>query len=105
MGWFASEHFAFRGDAEWSEFVKTIFPESTYLPDCLSESNYLAESTNYRHAQLDLIYFDAGGGHRASAKALISVAEQQHRSWHINLINLRDLLEPADVIRRLTGVR
>ena len=64
-----------------------------------------SESTNYPEAQLDLIYFDAGGGHRASAKALISVAEQQHRSWHINLINLRDLLEPADVIRRLTGVR
>jgi 1,2-diacylglycerol 3-beta-galactosyltransferase len=63
------------------------------------------ESTNYPDAQLDLIYFDAGGGHRASARALISAAEQQHRSWQINPINLRDLLEPADVIRRLTGVR
>ncbi len=63
------------------------------------------ESTSYSDAQLDLIYFDAGGGHRASARALISAAEQQHRSWQINPINLRDLLEPADVIRRLTGVR
>ena len=63
------------------------------------------ESTNYPDAQLDLIYFDAGGGHRASARALISAAERQHRSWQINPINLRDLLEPADVIRRLTGVR
>ncbi len=63
------------------------------------------ESTNHPDAQLDLIYFDAGGGHRASARALISAAEQQHRSWQINPINLRDLLEPADVIRRLTGVR
>ena len=63
------------------------------------------ESTNHTEAQLDLIYFDAGGGHRASATALISAARQQHRSWHINPINLRDLLEPADVIRRLTGVR
>jgi len=81
--------------------VKTVFPGSTFF----HESNYLAESTNYPDAQLDLIYFDAGGGHRASAKALISAAEQQRRSWQINLINLRDLLEPADVIRRLTGVR
>ena len=66
---------------------------------------YGPEFTNYPDAQLDLIYFDAGGGHRASARALISAAEQQHRSWQINPINLRDLLEPADVIRRLTGVR
>src|SRR6266446_4242814 len=99
MDRFASEHSAFRTDAQWSDFVTTYLRESTYLPD------YLADSTNYPDAQLDLIYFDAGGGHRASAKALISVAEQQHRSWQINLINLRDLLEPADVIRRLTGVR
>ena len=63
------------------------------------------EVANYPAADVDLIYFDAGGGHRASAKALMSVAEQQHRGWQINLINLRELLEPADVIRRVTGVR
>jgi len=68
-------------------------------------TTYPLESTNHPDAQLDLIYFDAGGGHRASARALISAAEQQHRSWQINPINLRDLLEPADVIRHLTGVR
>ena len=68
-------------------------------------TTYRSESTNNAGAQLDLIYFDAGGGHRASATALISAARQQHRSWHINLINLRDLLEPADLVRRLTGVR
>jgi hypothetical protein len=66
---------------------------------------YRLESASYSDAQLDLIYFDAGGGHRASSKALVSAARQQHRSWQINLINLRDLLEPADLIRRLTGVR
>ena len=68
-------------------------------------TTYRPEPKNYPDARLDLIYFDAGGGHRASATALISAARQQHRSWNINLINLRDLLEPADVIRRLTGVR
>jgi hypothetical protein len=66
---------------------------------------YRSESTNRAESQLDLIYFDAGGGHRASATALISAARQQHRAWQINSINLRELLEPADVIRRLTGVR
>jgi 1,2-diacylglycerol 3-beta-galactosyltransferase len=52
-----------------------------------------------------MIYFNAGGGHRASATALEAVATQQRRPWHIRLINLRDLLEPADFIHRLTGVR
>jgi hypothetical protein len=68
-------------------------------------TTYRSGLMNNAEAHLDLIYFDAGGGHRASAAALISVAKRQRRSWIINPINLRDLLEPADVIRRLTGVR
>jgi UDP-N-acetylglucosamine:LPS N-acetylglucosamine transferase len=66
---------------------------------------YALESNSHTDSRIDLIYFDAGGGHRASATALISAARQQHRSWNINPINLRELLEPADVIRRVTGVR
>jgi hypothetical protein len=68
-------------------------------------TKYPFEVANYPAADVDLIYFDAGGGHRTSAKALMSAAEQQHRGWQINLINLRELLEPADVVRRVTGVR
>ena len=68
-------------------------------------TNYRPQLTSHSDSRIDLIYFDAGGGHRASATALISAARQQHRSWEINPINLRDLLEPADLIRRLTGVR
>ena len=68
-------------------------------------TEYRSEFLSGHDAQLDLIYFDAGGGHRASATALTSAAQQQRRAWQINPINLRDLLEPADVIRRLTGVR
>ena len=55
--------------------------------------------------RVDVIYFDAGGGHRASATALKSASEQQHRPWQMRLVNLRDVLEPADVIRRVTGIR
>jgi 1,2-diacylglycerol 3-beta-galactosyltransferase len=54
---------------------------------------------------VEMIYFDAGGGHRAAATALQAVAEQGRRPWRIRLLNLRDVLEPADFIRRLTGVR
>jgi hypothetical protein len=68
-------------------------------------TEYRREFPSFHDAQLDLIYFDAGGGHRASAMALTSAARHQRRAWQINPINLRDLLEPADVIRRLTGVR
>jgi UDP-N-acetylglucosamine:LPS N-acetylglucosamine transferase len=84
-----SERFGFGTDTAGGDFVTNQPPESTSQTD----------------SRIDLIYFDAGGGHRASATALISAARQQHRSWHINLINLRVLLEPADMLRRLTGVR
>jgi hypothetical protein len=58
-----------------------------------------------REAQIDLIFFDAGGGHRASATALKALADQEQRGWRIRMVNLRDILEPIDVFHRLTGVR
>jgi hypothetical protein len=54
---------------------------------------------------VDLIFFDAGGGHRASAAALKEVAERQGRGWRIRMVSLRDVLEPIDIIRRLTGLQ
>lgn len=58
-----------------------------------------------RDARIDLIFFDAGGGHRASATALKALADQQQRGWQVRMVNLRDILEPIDVFHRLTGVR
>ena len=58
-----------------------------------------------RETQIDLIFFDAGGGHRASATALKALADQEQRGWQIRMVNLRDILEPIDVFHRLTGVR
>src|SRR5271168_2777947 len=60
---------------------------------------------NDREPLVDLIFFDAGGGHRASATALKSVLEAQYHSWQVRMVNLRDALEPIDFIRRFTGVR
>jgi hypothetical protein len=54
---------------------------------------------------VELLFFDAGGGHRASAMALKTVTDQQRRYWQIRLVNLRELLEPTDFIRRLTGIK
>src|SRR5215467_752960 len=55
--------------------------------------------------RVDLIFFDAGGGHRASAAGLKAILEQQKLPWEVRSINLRDVLEPIDFIRRMTRIR
>ena len=64
-----------------------------------------ANREGLREPLVDLIFFDAGGGHRASATALKSALEAQYPSWQVRMANLRDVLEPIDFIRRFTGVR
>src|SRR5579864_8352823 len=55
--------------------------------------------------RIDLMYFEAGGGHRAAANALKSVIAEQGRPWVVNLVNLQEILDPLDIFRKLTGVR
>jgi glycosyl transferase family 28 len=50
-----------------------------------------------------LFIVDAGGGHRASANALLAAAEEQRRPWRFRVVNLQDVLAPLDVWRRVTG--
>jgi 1,2-diacylglycerol 3-beta-galactosyltransferase len=54
---------------------------------------------------IDFIYFDAGGGHRAAAIALKAVAEQQQRPWNVRLVNLQEILDSLDIFRKITGIR
>jgi len=54
--------------------------------------------------RIDLIYFDAGGGHRAAAEALREVMQREGR-WEPRLVNLQELLDPIDPLLRLTGKR
>jgi 1,2-diacylglycerol 3-beta-galactosyltransferase len=51
---------------------------------------------------VDLIYFNAGGGHRAAALALESV--MQGERWQVRLVNLTDMLDPNDQFRKYTGI-
>lgn len=53
---------------------------------------------------VDLIYFNAGGGHRAAALALQAVCHAQHRPWNIRLVNLMEVLDPEGAFRRVTGM-
>src|SRR5271157_1767271 len=54
---------------------------------------------------LELVFFDAGGGHRSAANALGEVARVQQRPWQMQMMNLQELLDEMDVFRKITGVR
>jgi Glycosyltransferase family 28 C-terminal domain len=53
---------------------------------------------------IDLIFIDAGGGHRASATALKEVIDRQNRPWQTRLVNLREVLGSVDPIHDWTGI-
>ncbi len=53
---------------------------------------------------VDLVYFNAGGGHRAAALALQEAMAQQQRPWNVRLVNLTEVLDPLDRFHRATGV-
>lgn len=52
---------------------------------------------------IDLVYFNAGGGHRASALALQSALARHPRGWRVRLVNLFEVLDPQDRFRKMTG--
>ena len=52
---------------------------------------------------IDLVYFNAGGGHLASAQALSGVLQAQDSGWQVRLVNLFEVIDPQDRFRKLTG--
>lgn len=55
--------------------------------------------------RIDVVFHDAGGGHRNAATSLKLVIEQQQRNWDVRLVNFQSLLDPLDILRRATGIR
>ncbi len=53
---------------------------------------------------IDLDYFNAGGGHRASVAALETVMREHYPGWTVRPINLFEMLDPHDVFRRISGM-
>jgi len=53
---------------------------------------------------VDLVYFNAGGGHRASALALEAAIARAGLPWTVRRVNLREVLDPKDSFRKLTGM-
>ena len=52
---------------------------------------------------VDLVYFNAGGGHRAAALALRDTLLLQQRPWQIRLVNLTEVLDRDQRFKRFTG--
>ncbi len=43
---------------------------------------------------IDLVYFNAGSGHRSAAMALEAAIREQERPWRVRLVNLFEVLDP-----------
>src|SRR5271169_5437221 len=68
-----------------------------------SSSQIVCENPSMKKIQI--LFHDAGGGHRNAAVALQTVIAQQERPWHVDLIQFQDLTDHLDVLRKLTGIR
>ena len=58
-----------------------------------------------RRRRIHLVFFDAGGGHRNAATALQVQIEKLGLPLDVSLVNLQEVLDPLDILRKLTGIR
>lgn len=54
--------------------------------------------------RLTIVFHHAGGGHRSAAEALQATLSQKGL-WDVRLLDIQELLDPLDLIRRATGLR
>jgi 1,2-diacylglycerol 3-beta-galactosyltransferase len=54
---------------------------------------------------LTIVFHHAGGGHRSTAEALKLTLSTQEHPWGVKLLDIQELLDPLDLIRRATGLR
>jgi Glycosyltransferase family 28 C-terminal domain len=55
--------------------------------------------------KIQVLFHDAGGGHRNAAVAVQTVLAQQNRPWQVELTQFQELTDKLDVLRKLTGIR
>jgi UDP-N-acetylglucosamine:LPS N-acetylglucosamine transferase len=53
--------------------------------------------------RIELVYFNAGGGHRAAALALEQALACMGQPWRVSRVNLVELIDPTSSFRRLFG--
>jgi len=54
---------------------------------------------------VELVYFEAGGGHRAAMKALTAELGRKHTQWAVKATNLQELLLPVDPVFRAIRIK
>jgi hypothetical protein len=55
--------------------------------------------------RIEFVFHDAGGGHRAAATALDMAVRAQQRPWETHLLNLQELLDPLDILKKYFRIR
>jgi len=55
--------------------------------------------------KLTIVFHQAGGGHRSAAEALKTTLSRQEHPWDVGLLDIQELLDPLDLLRRATGLR
>jgi Monogalactosyldiacylglycerol (MGDG) synthase/Glycosyltransferase family 28 C-terminal domain len=58
-----------------------------------------------RVPKVQLIYLNAGGGHRAAAQALDALIQAQGRRWDVEHTDLSQVLQPGGGFKRVTGLQ
>ncbi|HSV83877.1 MAG TPA: glycosyltransferase [Ramlibacter sp.] len=53
---------------------------------------------------IDLMYFNAGGGHRAAAMALEAVLRGRGQGFEVRKTNVMEVLDPTGLFKRVTGM-
>jgi UDP-N-acetylglucosamine:LPS N-acetylglucosamine transferase len=65
----------------------------------------LQETSPINLRKLTIVFHNAGGGHRSAAEALKATLSSQAHPWDVTLLDIQELLDPLDLIRRATGLR
>src|ERR1035438_9748902 len=65
----------------------------------------LQETSPINLRKLTIVFHNAGGGHRSAAEALKATLSSQAHSWNVTHLEIQELLDPLDLIRRATGLR
>ena len=55
--------------------------------------------------KLTIVFHHAGGGHRSAADAIRTILTGQDYPWDVTLLDIQELLDPLDLVRRFTGIR
>ena len=64
-----------------------------------------SDAFNKGKRELEIVFFDAGSGHRSAANALAESIGASYANWNVRLVNLQTLLRSTDPLYKVTGVR